>query len=190
LLREAALCKVGTPITDDVGTANETKTSNDTVGSENSMTIDENDTSDEENMSVHNVGNETDDTANNSVNGGNGDGHADGGETDDDSFQDVPKMELTRVQINTENQELFDLIIDDDPVDPLAIPPNIKASDSDGDDGEPIELVVIGDKGFPMPIVEDDHGLIKRENDIFSGNKPYKELVSHILDNILGTESN
>jgi hypothetical protein len=37
---------------------------------------------------------------------------------------------------------------------------------------------ILGDKGFPKPIAADVYALIKRENDPFSGNIPYRESVS------------
>lgn len=90
------------------------------------------------------------------------------------------KIELEELRFNRNdegNDELFVTLLDDSMVE---LPANESGNNSETSDDDDDEIqVAAGPNGFPKPFVitDDIYCLLKRENDIFSGNIPYNEKV-------------
>jgi hypothetical protein len=82
------------------------------------------------------------------------------------------KPEVLFFIANEQNDEFLADILGD----PLA-PPVI-----DNEEDDEIVFNVLGNKGFPLPFLDNDYGLIKQENDVISGNLPFKTLVNFLCE--------
>lgn len=89
----------------------------------------------------------------------------------------IKEEEMRLFVLTAEDEEECDLILQDnfDDVHNNEIGRFLQENDSERSDDDEIKLIVVSDRGFPMPLMCTVDGLVKRENDA-----PYRDTVSTI----------
>lgn len=93
-----------------------------------------------------------------------------------------PKRELEYVHMRANSIELMDELINDESVDPLIGNEAAGRTDNGTDTDDELECTILSGETFPIPFAMDDHGLVKQENDVFSGKTAFKKMVRILYD--------